>query len=225
MLSPIYGIFDNIKNPILSITEAIDGIPLDLTAFLYQAKKFVDSVSGKKAIAVVPGMTPDMAAAIWMYTCESQLYKTLNMLLRARERNNLLPYFGYLRLVLEGMKKLSTGKQRMVNRGVKKNLVAENPDVYVKDRSLCWWQFSSTTANIAALSNPTFLGPSGDRTIFQILTKHGVDISAFSAVPGEAEVVLPPGICILITGLLPKDASGLTIITCEDDNEAPSMII
>ena len=76
---------------------------------------------------------------------------------------------------------------------------------------------------------------------------------------GEAEVMLPPSICILITGmhacvpehanahphtcrptrkharvhihaqtnagLFPKDGSGLKIITCEDNNKAPSMII
>ena len=32
---------------------------------------------------------------------------------------------------------------------------------------LTWWAFSSTTANIATLSNDMFLGSDGDRTIFQ----------------------------------------------------------
>ena len=43
-------------------------------------------------------------------------------------------------------------------------------------------------------------------------------------VDGEAEVLLPAGIALKITGVLPKDASGLTIITCEDDTDAPALI-
>ena len=43
-------------------------------------------------------------------------------------------------------------------------------------------------------------------------------------VEGEAEVLLPAGIALKITGVLPKDASGLTIITCEDDTDAPALI-
>ena len=33
---------------------------------------------------------------------------------------------------------------------------------------------------IKALENPMFLGTSGDRTIFQIMTRHGADIGSFS---------------------------------------------
>ena len=94
-----------------------------------------------------------------------------------------------------------------------------------------------------AVQNPMFLGSAGDRTIFQIMTRRGIDISPFSAVrsaprrahgecaltdspqvEGEAELLLPAGIALKITGVLPKDASGLTIITCEDDTDAPALI-
>ena len=43
-------------------------------------------------------------------------------------------------------------------------------------------------------------------------------------VEGEAELLLPAGIALKITGVLPKDTSGLTIITCEDDEDAPALI-
>ena len=112
----------------------------------------------------------------------------------------------------------------MTNRGVPLDLVSRYPDEYAKDNNITWWQFSSTTTNIAALENPAFLGKTGDRTIFQIMTKHGIDITPFSAMPGEAELLLPPGICLLVTGVLAKDASGLTIITCEDNTDAPPMV-
>ena len=57
---------------------------------------------------------------------------------------------------------------------------------------ITWWSFSSTTTNIAALENPMFLGKDGDRTIFQIMTRHGVDIGAFS--------VRSPHLSLLMSG-------------------------
>jgi hypothetical protein len=36
--------------------------------------------------------------------------------------------------------------------------------------------------SFALLQNPMFLGSTGDRTIFQIMTRRGIDISPFSAV-------------------------------------------
>ncbi len=68
------------------------------------------------------------------------------------------------------------------------------------------------------------LGSPGDRTIFQVHTRRGVDITPFSAIQWEAEVLLPAGIVLKITGVLPKDASGLAIMTGEDDNDAPPLI-
>ena len=39
------------------------------------------------------------------------------------------------------------------------------------------------------------------------------------AIPSEAEVLLPAGIALKVTSVLSKDASGLTIVTLEDDEE------
>ena len=95
-----------------------------------------------------------------------------------------------------------------------------------------------------------FLGSNGDRTVFQvrskqisdaqvlrlhdmltqtrlplqILTSRGIDIGKLSAIPSEAEILLPAGTVLKITGVLPKDASGQTIVTLEDDEEAPELI-
>lgn len=95
-----------------------------------------------------------------------------------------------------------------------------------------------------------FLGSDGDRTVFQvrlkqrspspqvlrvhrltqmrlplqILTSRGIDIGKLSAIPSEAEILLPAGTVLKITGVLPKDASGLTIVTLEDDEDAPALI-
>ena len=76
----------------------------------------------------------------------------------------------------------------MVNRGVKLDFVGQHPDDYASDETIVWWQLTSTTSDISVLSSPQFLGPSGERSIFQILTTLGVDVKDFSAVGGEGGV-------------------------------------
>lgn len=228
-----------------------------------QARKFIKSKAGKEAIAKSAGVRADTAAAIYMYTCESPLYRKLNERLRARDRKVLLQYFPYLRLLLEGFRAMRSGKKRMVNRGVKLDLVGKYPDTYAKDESLTWWQVgrvffltaerSTHVETLAVLEHDgghigaeqsdvsrlgwrqdhlpgtlpvrTVFAPSRNLPVFgQILTDKAIDVSPFSAIPDEAELLLPPGICLIVTGVLPKDASGLTIVTCEDDEDAPPMI-
>ena len=38
------------------------------------------SQAGAKALKAAPKLTPDHAAALWLYTCESALYRKLNEL-------------------------------------------------------------------------------------------------------------------------------------------------
>ena len=46
------------------------------------------------------------------------------------------------------------------------------------------------------------------------------------AIPSEAEVLLPAGIALKVTSVLPKDASGQTIVQLEDDDEvSPSSTV
>lgn len=52
------------------------------------------------------GLTPDMAAAIHAYTQESKFYKKLNALLRSRAREELKPFFPYMKLFLSAMHRL-----------------------------------------------------------------------------------------------------------------------
>eukprot|EP01043_Picozoa_sp_COSAG02_P039456 COSAG02_NODE_3116_length_7335_cov_2.441680_1_plen_128_part_00 len=59
----------------------------------------------------------------------------------------------------------------------------------------------------------------------QILTSRGIEIGKLSAIPFEEEILLPAGTVLKITGVLPKDASGQTIVTLEDDENAPELIL
>ena len=45
------------------------------------------------------------------------------------------------------------------------------------------------------------------------------------AIPSEAEVLLPAGIALKVTSVLSKDASGLTIVTLEDDDEVGTPLL
>jgi hypothetical protein len=117
-----------------------------------QAKQLLKSKRFISALAAAPRLTLDQAVALWLYTCESPLYGTLNRLLRARNRAELMAgFFPLLRLLLEAFAGLATPKPRMVNRGVALDLVSANPDLYVKGGELTWWGFSSTTTDIAVL--------------------------------------------------------------------------
>ena len=70
--------------------------------------------------------------------------------------------------------------------------------------------------SIDVLSNPQFLGTKGKRTIFAIkLTqRQGRDITKYSLVGSEAEVLLPPGCRFRVESVLPQ--GDLTIIQVEE---------
>jgi len=52
------------------------------------------------------------------------------------------------------------------------------------------------------LQNELYLGKIGKRTIFLLHTKIGVEIIKYSDFPNESEMVLQPGVCFEVTGVL-----------------------
>jgi hypothetical protein len=176
-LSPIRGVFDPASNPEVSIDDATTRTGIALKSELFMAKRWARKPAGKTVIGNVAELTPDQAIAVWLYTCESPLYRELNRVLRAADRGVLrAQFFPYLRLLLSGLAKINTASgspKRMVNRGVREDLVAQHPNDYPVGETLIWWAVTSTTAKISTLQNPAFLGATGDRTIFQIHTSLG----------------------------------------------------
>eukprot|EP00931_Biecheleriopsis_adriatica_P093727 TRINITY_DN6745_c0_g1_i4.p1 TRINITY_DN6745_c0_g1~~TRINITY_DN6745_c0_g1_i4.p1 ORF type:complete len:493 (-),score=88.17 TRINITY_DN6745_c0_g1_i4:38-1420(-) len=225
-LSPIRGCFDDSRNPLVSIDDAIARQPDDLRGELWAAKQFARDPGIRAKTARVIGLTMCMVVAIWMYTTESPLYHKLNAALRSRDRTTLTSfYFPYLRLLLTAIRKIRAmgdGSVQIVNRGVKRDLVKEYPDAYKRGESMIWWSITSTTSDLEVLSNPLFLGNQGDRTLCQIKTRNAVDISEFSAIP-EAELVMCCATGIRFTAVLDL-GNGLKMINCEDDDEIPSML-
>jgi len=185
-LGPITGVRKTPRQPLMEAAMAT-GVP-DMDAHGYIAAE-----KGAAFTAGDPhGLDADEAGALCLYTEESELYPTLNSLLRDRDRKKLLSFFPYLLLLLTARDKLPPFVGT-VWRGVKG---VDLRDKYPKGTELYWWAFSSTTKELETLNNPQFLGTSGTRTVFNIQVERGCDIVRYSAFQGEAseaEVLLFPG--------------------------------
>ena len=83
-------------------------------------------------------------------------------------------------------------------------------------REFTWHGFCSTTKTVEVLSNPMFCGETGPRTIFAIKLTQGQarEITRYSLMPTEGEVLLPPGCRFVVRSVLPQGE--LTIIQIEE---------
>lgn len=139
-------------------------------------------------------LTRDEAAAIRLYTMEwssdhRSLYSMLNYTLKKGDREELQPWFKYLKLFLTGIVKIPCVPSQTVWRGVKKDISAEFPP----GAEVTWWAFSSTTTTLTVLESDLYLGTEGERTLFSIEILNGRSIRAHSHFDTEDEILLLPG--------------------------------
>jgi hypothetical protein len=168
-------------------------------------------------MSVTSLLSIDEIAAIHLYTQETPFYPTLNALLRSQDRGPLTPYLPYLRLFVTALGKLKPARA-IVYRGVNVDLSSQ----YLTGLECVWWPISSTTSEVNVLSNPMFFDLAQPRTLFTIQTKHAVDIRLYSAVSKEAELVLLPGACFEVTGVLVMNASPKCVmVTMTEADEKP----
>ena len=104
----------------------------------------------------------------------------------------LTAFLPYLKLLLTSLNKLPLVRTQ-VYRGVNNDLHEEYNQL--KDEIFTWWAFSSTTKR--ETQSEVFLGQGNEYTWFSI-DAIGVDIAAFSSFPGEQEVLLLPGTCLVV---------------------------
>jgi hypothetical protein len=137
----------------------------------------------------LPGnsLTVDEAAAIHLYTQETKFYKLLNSRLRSESRPDLLCFLPYLRLLLDGLYRLPLITDT-VYRGVRLKLA---PD-YAEGKYFIWWSITSTSARMDVSAR--LLSLQHDRTVFAIHAQSLVDITQYSAIKSEREIILLPGI-------------------------------
>ncbi|CAF1224295.1 unnamed protein product [Didymodactylos carnosus] len=184
MLLPIEG-YELV--PLMSLEMAVK--PLEQLIPDIQRKVYVAKENSQEP---QDSLSKDESGSIHLYTMEWEphsqcLYFVLNTALRAENRQELKPFFPYLKLFLIALLKLPSEK-RTVWRGVKLNLSEQ----YVKGNTVTWWGLSSCTESISVLESPQFLGKSGTRTLFNIECENGRIIRRHSYYPKENEILLLP---------------------------------
>jgi hypothetical protein len=136
-------------------------------------------------------LSSDESASIMLYTLEwmpreSSFYFILNGILRSQNRQELLPWFLFLRLFIFALSKLPSTQHRIVYRGIKMDVSDEFP----KGKTFIWWAFSSCSSTIEVLEQ--FLGQKGHRTIFNIECDSAKDITQHSFYECENEILMYP---------------------------------
>lgn len=208
LLSPIHGC----KNqPIVSLLESIkpisklfDGIEDYANAALLNCQNPVD------------GLTQDEAAALYLYTMQlytgHSLYHLLNQTLRTENREELIPWFLFLKLFLTALEKLPSLNEK-VWRGVRGvNLSSK----YSRGMKFAWWGVSSCTTDIEILNSKKFLGKRGPRTLFSIDCINGKSIVNLSRFKREKEVLLAPGSYFEVVGILAGNGENFDIIQLKE---------
>ncbi|CAF1278908.1 unnamed protein product [Didymodactylos carnosus] len=103
-----------------------------LTNIISDLSVYVDMALDETPEEPPDGLTIDESAAIRLYTIEwaeahRSLYSMLNGALKRADREDLRPYFKYLKLFLTALAKLPCVPQQSVWRGITKNLSADFP--------------------------------------------------------------------------------------------------
>lgn len=204
-LGPVMGYADE---PLLPLFKAC----VPLTDIIHNLSLYVETALKETSEEPSDGLTIDESAAIRLYTMEwdephTSLYLMLNHTLTKTDREQLRPYFKYLKLFLTALVKLPCVPPLTVWRGVTKNLSAQFPP----DTQVTWWGFSSCTTELGVLENNVYLGDTGDRTLFSVETINGRAIRAHSQYSTEDEILLLPGTQMVVKSQF-SPASDLHII-------------
>ena len=175
--------FEN--NDLVSLEDAVE----PLVSIVPNVQQMVLRI---KPICVAPsdGLSIDQSASIMLYTLgwypsETSFYFKLNETLRCGTREDLKHWFPYLRLLTDALSKLPlTTTNQTVYRGIKKDLSSEYPI-----GKICVYSpFLSCSSSIGIIND--FLGQTGPRTLFTIISRTGKTIQQHSYHPDEEEILL-----------------------------------
>ncbi|MFF6832059.1 ADP-ribosyltransferase domain-containing protein [Streptomyces sp. NPDC012438] len=190
VLPPITGVFDT---PLMDFRKAVEPVARvlrNLDRHVERSSLFGEAraASGQDA----GGLSADAISALHLYTCESAFYREINAVLRSPDRERLVPYLPYLRLLFSAVAELPARKDPLW-RGVALDLRSQYP----VGRTVTWWGVSSCTSEPAVARG--FLGNRGKRTLFEVTPARAVGIRRFSAFTGEEEYILTPGTRLEVT--------------------------
>ena len=183
------------NEPLLPLYKAC----VPLTEIIHNIAYYVQQALDKTPEEPPDGLTIDESAAIRLYTIEwakphRSLYSMLNYTLKKANREQLRPYFKYLKLFLTALVKLPCVPSLTVWRGVTEDLSTKFPS----GKAVTWWAFSSCTTEMTVLENNMYLGTTGKRTLFSVEAVNGRDIGKHSRYASENEVLLLPGTYMIV---------------------------
>lgn len=215
-LCPIDGYQDY---PLISLEEAVRPI----SHYFDSIEKLVQ-FSKHNCTNPRDGLTQDESAAIHLYTMQSSvgpsLYMVLNELLRAEHRDNLKPWFLFLKLFITALHKLPSCRA-IVYRGVRDVDLTKK---YSNGQQFPWWGVSSCTRSLKVVEKDDFLGKNGLRTLFNIECYNGKSIESHSYFRDtEEEVVLMPGSYFKVVSQC-EPAEGLHIIHIQELRPPHSLV-
>jgi hypothetical protein len=198
------------NTPLVSLNEAI----IPLKPIISDIKLMVQTVK-VKGDETEDGLTRDESNSIRLYALEWQskensLFYILNKALRSKNRQQLNPWFLFLRLILTALSHLAS-TPLTVYRGVNIDLTAQ----YSTGATVVWWGFSSCMKKNNLLEKRLFLNKTGKRTWFVISCHSGKDIHHHSMCESEDEVLLPPACQFNVIKSVDK-GKGLHIVELEE---------
>jgi hypothetical protein len=194
-LGPIVGYA---AEPLLPLAEAC----APLTDILHNLSFYVELALTETPQEPPDGLTVDESAAVRLYTIEwaaphRSLYSMLNRTLKKDDRENLRPYYKYMKLFLTALVKMPCVPSSTVWRGVTKNM----SEAFPPGTPVTWWAFSSCTTELTVLENNMYLGNSGSRTLFSVEAINGRTVRAHSHFVTEDEILLLPGTHMVVKSL------------------------
>jgi hypothetical protein len=180
-LGPIIGFA---QEPLLPLVDACAPLRSIISNLLEYVLKALESTPDYPA----DGLTRDESASIRLYTMEwtgekSSFYTVLNQTLNTSNRQDLKPWFKYLKLFLTALAKIPCSPPQTVWRGVKKHIRED----FSRGTQVTWWGFSSSTASLPVLENDLYLGTTGERTLFSLEVINGRNVRAHSNFDDEDE--------------------------------------
>ncbi|MBN0042702.1 uracil-DNA glycosylase [Streptomyces actuosus] len=220
VLPPVTGVFDT---PLMSFEKAVEPVSRvlkNLSRHIERSARFGRAKAGETAAmgaasdegAGGEGLSADAIAALYLYTCESAFYREINTVLRSPDREKLVPYLPYLRLLFSAVAALPARMQPLW-RGVALDLRSQYP----LGRTVTWWGVSSCTSELNVAR--AFLGRRGKRTLFEVTPARAVGIRRFSAFTGEEEYILAPGTQLKVTDVKTERGGLCTVRLTELDGQ------
>ncbi|MGA4977715.1 ADP-ribosyltransferase domain-containing protein [Streptomyces cinereoruber] len=212
VLPPITGVFDTPLMDFRKAVEPVAGVLRNLDGYIERSSLFGEAKAASAQDS--GGLSADAVAALYLYTCESAFYREINAVLRSPDRERLVPYLPYLRLLFSAVAELPVRKEPLW-RGVALDLRSQYP----VGRTVTWWGVSSCTSEPAVARR--FLGSRGRRTLFEVTPARAVGIRRFSAFTGEEEYILTPGTQLEVTEVKAERGGLCTVRLTELEGTGP----